>query len=101
MSRTGYHSAKETYRAFRTGDEWGDSTGFLFAICDTLYEADESIPDEWEYRPSAFGANTEDITFRYIADDLAAGEYTLDDLRDVGRFLHLYTERLRERGLDY
>jgi len=80
------------------GDAWGSCMGWLFAVCDYLtFQTDECVPDEWQFRPSPFGANEDDYTYQTLKELDVPSE----DVLHFGSLLVRFSELLKRKGLDY
>ncbi len=84
------------YRLATSGDPWGDTMGWWFAVAGEMYERDLPIPAEWRYRPSPLGSKDPDAYETPICS-MATDEA----LRLFGRALTRYADRLRAAGKDY
>jgi len=80
-----------------TGDPWGLSMGWLFAIADYLSEWGE-VPAEWGYRQGYGGIDESAYELEAIRE-LASDDW--QSVLSVGNTLHRWTEKLREQGKDY
>ena len=80
------------------GDAWSSCMQWLFAICDYLtFETDECVPDNWHFKPSPFGADTED----YCYQSLKELDVPSKDVLHFGNLLVRFSELLKRKGLDY
>lgn len=95
---------------FDTGDKWGSTINFLFALCDIATVFDVEIPAELEFSASPLGADIEDDSYQSILGLMSAGMYihaplTLEEFRKhVGHALKVlgrYDSLLRLAGEDY
>ncbi len=87
-----------------TGDAFGNIASWGFAIAGTLYRHDAYIPSAWRYRPGLFAGTLkrdEDYEGGMLEDLLAAGEITLDDIRDAGAVIMRYWSTLEIQGRAY
>ena len=93
----------ETMRdTFDSGDAWGSTLSWHFAICDVISEIDPSqIPSAWEYQQSPFGADTEQYEYTEVLEAMRGDGATLDDLIHAGNVLSRYAAQLRLAGQDY
>lgn len=80
------------------GDPWGSCMQWLFAVCDYLtFETDECVPNHWQFKPSPFGADTEDYNYQTLKELDAPSE----DVLHFGSLLIRFSELLKRKGLDY
>ncbi len=86
-----------------SGDSWGSCMGALFDICEWLYDKGESIPSEWRFKPSPLRGNP-----NFPAEYGGFGDYVLTDdvyspdtVREFGKVLNRYADKLRVAGKDY
>lgn len=95
---------------FDTGDKWGSTIIFLFALCDVATDLDVEIPSELEFSPSPFGSDTEEYNYKAIMALITEGEYiysalTIDELREhvahALKVLGKYDSILRLEGENY
>lgn len=93
----------ETMRdTFDSGNAWGSVAAWHFAICDVIGEIDpDQVPEEWQFRQSPFGADTEAYEYSAVIETMAGDGVVLDDLIRAGNILHRYATQLRLAGLDY
>jgi hypothetical protein len=84
------------------GDAWGSCMQWLFAVCDYLtFQTDEGVPDDWQFRPSPFGANEDCFCYQTLRH-LAFEKYIeTDDVLHFGSLLVRFSELLKRKGLDY
>ena len=86
------------FKATNNGDHWGNCMQWLFAVCDYLtFETDESVPDEWQFKPSLFGANEDDYNYQTLKELDVPSE----DVLHFGSLLVRFSEMLKRKGLDY
>ena len=93
----------ETMRdTFDGSDAWGSVAAWHFAIADVISEIDpDQVPEEWQYRQSPFGVDTEAYEYDQIIETMRDEGATLDDLIHAGNVLHRYAIQLKLAGLDY
>jgi hypothetical protein len=82
-------------RLAQSGDWWGDTMAWLFAVCGEMHERDLPIPAEWHYQP---GIQPKDPDLYETEICEAASDQAL---RTFGRALHRYAAKLKEAGQDY
>lgn len=83
---------------YDSGDPWGSCMAWLFATCDYLtFETDENIPDNWHFKPSPFGADTEDYYFQALKELNIPSK----DVLHFGSLLIRFSELLKRKQLDY
>ena len=86
------------FKATNDGDHWGNCMQWLFAVCDYLtFETDESVPDEWQFKPSLFGANEDCFNYQTLKELDVPSE----DVLHFGSLLIRFSEMLKRKGLDY
>jgi hypothetical protein len=86
------------FKATNDGDHWGNCMQWLFAVCDYLtFETDEIVPDEWQFKPSLFGANEDDYNYQTLKELDVPSE----DVLHFGSLLIRFSEMLKRKGLDY
>jgi len=86
------------FKATNDGDHWGNCMQWLFAVCDYLtFETDEIVPDEWQFKPSLFGANEDDYNYQTLKELDVPSE----DVLHFGSLLVRFSEMLKRKGLDY
>lgn len=86
------------FKATNDGDHWGNCMQWLFAVCDYLtFETDEIVPDEWQFKPSLFGANEDDYNYQTLKELDVPSE----DVLHFGSLLIRFSELLKRKGLDY
>jgi hypothetical protein len=80
------------------GDAWGSCMGWLFAVCDYLtFQTDESVPDDWHFRPSPLGADIFSDNYKKLLELNVPSE----DVLHFGSLLVRFSELLKRKGLDY
>lgn len=91
------------FRMEADSDEWGTTMSYWFAIADYLSDMNDIVPDEWEFRQSPFGSDTESYEYQMIDEIVSSGtfEYPSEILRHTGRILSHYAALLIEAGKDY
>lgn len=83
-------------------DPWGSAMAEGFALCDWLtFEIGESVPSVLQYRPSPFGADTEDPRYEFVVEGYESGEFTVDDVVAYLLLLHDFIDACTAAGLDY
>lgn len=65
---------------FDSGDRWGSTVNFLFALCDIAITYDVTIPPELQFAQSPFGADTDAYSYRALEELLEDGAYVYDAL---------------------
>lgn len=83
-------------RIAQSGDWWGDTMGWWFAVAGEMYERGLPIPAEWKYRPSPFGAKDPDAYETEICETATDNALCL-----FGRALNRYAKKLKAAGKDY
>lgn len=85
------------------GDAWGWAMAWHFAIAETLYVYDESIPDDWGFRPGMglYGPDSLEDTFEHELTRAAYELYGRDVLAYWGRVLDRYEDWCKLAGVDY
>ena len=86
----------QEFRVSQSGDWWGDTMEWWFAVAAEMYERELPIPDEWRYRPSPLGAKDPEAYPTEVlesASDEALGLF--------GRALNRYAGILKKGGKDY
>lgn len=95
---------------FDTGDKWGSTIQFLFALCDIATKYEVSIPSELQFVASPFGGDTEDYSYQAIEALMTEGEYIYAPLTLEGfqwavahalKVLGRYDSLLRLAGENY
>lgn len=92
-------SARDLMREMRvgqSGDWWGDTMAWWFAVAGEMYERGLDIPESWRYRPGAGGGKDPDAYETEICE--AA---TDSALAIFGRALNRYAAKLKAAGKDY
>ena len=94
-----YKDIRFEYDLTATGNPWGESMAWLFAICDELHFNRDSrlIPAEWEFMPSPIATGPEPDT--YEAD--ICGETETEALLEFGRTLNRHIDWCRHAGINY
>lgn len=87
----------EVSRIYFGDDEWGTTMGWWFAIADYLTDQGAEIPEEWEFRQSPFGSDTETIEYQ----ELVEIEASIEDALFAGRVFAKYAGYLKSIGADY
>ena len=89
---------KNEFKLTNDGDNWGHVMQWLFAIADYLtYETDECVPDEWQFKPSPFGADDESHVFQALKEM----ELPSDDVLQFGKVLIRVRDILESKGESY
>jgi len=89
---------KNEFKLTNDGDNWGNVMQWLFAIADYLtFETDECVPDEWQFKPSPFGAAEE----CYVFQALKEMELPSDDVLQFGKVLIRVRDILESKGESY
>ena len=89
---------KNEFKLTNDGDNWGHVMQQLFAIADYLtYETDECVPDEWQFKPSPFGADDESHVFQALKEM----ELPSDDVLQFGKVLIRVRDILESKGESY
>ncbi len=92
------------FRSADSGDKWGDAVEWMFAVCDVLHwHTPAPVPQEWEYKPSAFGpGDGEDESYAYsvLLSFYESGEVDVNDITTFGRLLHILIKGLEAEGKD-
>lgn len=89
---------KTQFNLTYSGDHWGNCMQWLFAVCDYLtFETDEIVPDEWQFKPSLFGADEDDYNYQTLKELDVPSE----DVLHFGSLLVRFSEMLKRKGLDY
>ena len=89
---------KNELKLTNDGDNWGNVMQWLFAISDYLtFETDECVPDEWQFRPSPFGADEESYVFQSLKDLALPSKEVLE----FGKVLFRVREILERKGESY
>ena len=58
---------KDEFKLTNDGDNWGNVTAWLFAICDYItFETNDYIPNSWQFRPSSLCANEDCYIFQSL-----------------------------------
>lgn len=84
-------------RMTNCGDWYGTAYGWLFSICDYLYDHDAEIPEDWNYRR---GAGSDNEAYEYeTLQEIAGDDY--DTIIKVGNTLSRLINRIKSRGEDY
>lgn len=86
----------QEFRSAQSGDWWGDTMAWWFAVAGEMWERGLTIPEKWRYRPSPLGGKEEGQYETEIceqADD--------DALLIFGRALDRYAAKLKAAGEDY
>lgn len=84
------------FRIAQSGDWWGDTMSWWFAVAGEMWERGLPIPAEWKYRPSPLGGKEPDAYETPICEDASD-----DALRLFGRALTRYAAKLKAAGKDY
>jgi len=83
---------------YDSGDPWGSCMSWLFAVCDYLtFETDECVPDEWQFKPSLFGADDDDYHFQTLKELNLPSK----DIMHFGSLLIRFNALLKRKNLDY
>ena len=82
-------------RIAQSGDWWGDTMAWWFAVAGEMYERGLDIPAAWRYRPGISPKEPD----RYETEICEAA--TDDGLRLFGRALTRYAAKLKAAGRDY
>lgn len=99
MSKVPTLSAHDLFKEMRvgaSGDWWGTTMQWWFAVAGETNERCLEIPPEWHYRPSPLGGKEPEQYETEVcegATDVA--------LRLFGRALHRYAGMLKKAGRDY
>jgi hypothetical protein len=81
-------------RVAQTGDWWGDTMSWWFAVAGEMYTRNMPIPTEWHYRP---GINPKDDSYEAEICEQAGNQALLI----FGRALTRYAAKLKQAGKDY
>lgn len=93
-----FKDLKQCFHETSSGDPWGNTMGWLFAIADYLhFETEIEVPEEWEFRPSPLGVGTEEDAYEWQALKEAEPEAILP----FGRLLWRYRGYLKFKKKDY
>lgn len=84
-------------RIYFGSDEWGTTMGWWFAIADYLTDLGVEVPEDWEFRQSPFGSDTEAYEYQELLDLRASAE----DALFAGRVFTKYAGYLKSIGEDY
>lgn len=101
------HSAIRALLTQDSGDSdvWGWAIAHHFDIAATLYLRDESIPREWQYRPSPLMTEDVERSENLVTDDLLdmldSNQITADDIRYAGQVMFRYCNWAQRAGKDY
>ena len=87
-----YAEITALFRCMLSDDWWGDTTNFLFDICESLNRRCLYIPDEWEFRAGLIHDHEHDDLIDYFSEE------TL--VRFGGRLFRL-SEKLEAQGRRY
>ena len=84
------------FRLGNDGDTWGTCSAWLFAVADALtFHFDESVPDDWGFRPSPMGADEDSHEYQFlICCDCSA-------VIEFGDMLWRLRGILKSQGRDY
>ena len=89
---------KNEFKLTNDGDNWGHVMQWLFAIADYLtFETDECVPDEWQFKPSPFGADEENYVFQALKEMALHG----DEVLQFGKVLIRVRNILESKGESY
>jgi hypothetical protein len=81
---------------FDSGDAWGSTMAWLFAVADALTDkAPDLVPPQWQFRQSPFGSDKSQYEYEIAA------EWNTATLIRLGNALSRYAARLKAAGLDY
>ena len=94
------NTLKADYCLYSSGDPYGDTMAWLFAACDVL-EDFGLVPEEFEFRQSPFGPETDVPEYQELLSTLNGGYCTLDDLLHFARVLFRHSQYLDHLGLSY
>lgn len=83
-------------RLAQSGDWWGDTMAWWFAVAGEMWERGLAIPDAWRYRPSPLGAKDPEQYETEVCE-----EATDEALLLFGRALSRYAAKLKAAGMDY
>lgn len=79
-----------------SGDWWGTTMAWWFAVAGEMDERGLDIPKEWRYRPSPFGGKEPDMYETEVCEGA-----TDSALLTFGRALTRYAAILKKAGKDY
>lgn len=86
---------------FDTYDIYGSTVSVLFALADVLTEIDPGlVPEEWEFRQSMGGSDTESWEYQTIHEALQAGA-TTEHLEHAAKVFGRLDRMNRLTGLEY
>jgi len=89
---------KNEFKLTNDGDNWGNVMQWLFAIADYLtFETDECVPDEWQFKPSPFGADEESYVFQALKEM----ELPSNEVLQFGKVLIRVRDILESKGESY
>ncbi len=89
---------KNEFKLTNDGDNWGHVMQWLFAIADYLtFETNECVPDEWQFKPSPFGADEESYVFQALKEMALHG----DEVLQFGKVLIRVRDILESKGESY
>lgn len=87
-------------------DPWGTAMNAGFAVCEAMYLAEQTIPNEWAFRASPLlssligdGAQYLIDEYGYLGEEVNGADE--DDLLYAGRVIHRYINLCRKAGKDY
>ena len=93
---------KNEFKLTNDGDNWGNVMAWLFAIGDYItFETDESVPDEWQFKPSPMGANEDCFVFQSLRHFASEGEIMSADVLKFGNVLNRVRDILERKGESY
>jgi len=78
-------------------DPWGCSMEAFLECAGRMNRRNLDIPSEWEYRPGMGSDGTDRDNYWYPL----FGRCGNSQLKEIGSFLHRYTNYLRYKGRDY
>lgn len=83
-------------------DIWGLATAWQFAVADHLTRFD-SVPTEWDFTPSPFGADKGASEYQYICQALVDvdANHQVEYLLHAGRVVDRLAQQARRAGLAY
>jgi len=103
MITPGYKELRfEFSLTFDSGDAWGSTLEWWFAVAENLYHAGETVPAGWEFRDGAgHELDLDSYADATIKGYLDLGTVTADDLLMFGTVLTRYASLLKMAGKDY
>lgn len=86
------------------GDLWGSAMSEAFALCDFAWfylDARGEIPADMGFRPSVFGADTEEIRYADLVAAYQSGDITRADVISYLPILSRFIDACKAAGLSY